>query len=72
MAAMRGDPRAIDLGTFMTNYKDCNFSFSGLKNAIRTYILKSERKHGKAFFYLLNRIMININNIYIYFFSFNF
>lgn len=45
MAAMRGDPRAIDLGTFMTNYKDCNFSYSGIKNVIRTHILKSEKKH---------------------------
>jgi len=46
-AAMKGNPRAIDLGTFMTSYKDCNFSYSGLKNAIRTEILKSEKKHGK-------------------------
>lgn len=48
-AALKGDPRAIDLGTFMTNYKDCNFSYSGLKNAIRSQILKSEQKHGRIF-----------------------
>jgi len=52
MAAMRGDPRAIDLGTVMTNYKDCNFSYSGLKNIIRTQILKFEKKHGRIYFYL--------------------
>jgi N6-L-threonylcarbamoyladenine synthase len=46
-AAMKGDPKAFDLGTFMTNYKDCNFSYSGLKNAVRMQILKSEKKHGK-------------------------
>lgn len=45
---MKGDPRAIDLGTFMTNYKDCNFSYSGLKNSIKTQILKLEKKHGKT------------------------
>ncbi|XP_060835574.1 tRNA N6-adenosine threonylcarbamoyltransferase, mitochondrial [Rhopalosiphum padi] len=44
-AALKGDPRAIDLGTFMTSYKDCNFSYSGLKNAIRSQILKSEKMH---------------------------
>lgn len=48
-AAMKGDPRAINLGTFMTNYKDCNFSYSGMKNSIRTQIEKSEKKHGKAY-----------------------
>lgn len=45
-AAMKGNPRAIDLGVVMTSYKDCNFSFSGLKNSILTQILKSEKKHG--------------------------
>lgn len=45
-AASKGDPRAIDLGSFMTSYKDCNFSYSGLKNAINTQILKLEKKHG--------------------------
>jgi len=49
-AALRGDPRAIDLGSFMTSYKDCNFSYSGLKNAIRSQIIKSEQKHGRIFF----------------------
>ncbi|XP_050429865.1 tRNA N6-adenosine threonylcarbamoyltransferase, mitochondrial [Adelges cooleyi] len=44
-AATKGDAKAIDLGTFMTGYKDCNFSFSGLKNTIRTQILKFEKKH---------------------------
>lgn len=47
-AALKGDPRAIDLGTYMTSYKDCNFSYSGLKNTVRTEILKSEKKHGKT------------------------
>ncbi|VVC25144.1 Hypothetical protein CINCED_3A019019 [Cinara cedri] len=44
-AAKKGDPRAFDLGTFMTNYKDCNFSFSGLKNSIKTQIIKLEKEH---------------------------
>lgn len=48
-AAIKGNPRAIDLGTFMTSYQDCNFSFSGLKNAIRSQILKLEKEHGKLF-----------------------
>lgn len=52
-AAMKGDPRAIDLGTFMTSYKDCNFSYSGLKNAIKTQILKSEKKHGKNILFIV-------------------
>lgn len=47
-AALKGDPRAIDLGSFMTNYKDCDFSYSGLKNAINTQILKLEKKHGMS------------------------
>lgn len=46
-AAKKGDPRAIDLGTFMTSYKDCNFSFSGMKNAIKSQIIKLEKKHGR-------------------------
>lgn len=48
-AAMKGDPRSINLGTVMTNYRDCNFSYSGLKNAIRNQIEKSEKKHGKTY-----------------------
>lgn len=51
-AALKGDPRAIDLGTFMTNYKDCNFSYSGLKNAIRSQIIKSEKKHGRLYLFI--------------------
>lgn len=47
-AAKKGDPRAIDLGTFMTNYKDCNFSFSGIKNTINRQIIKLEKKHGRT------------------------
>lgn len=48
-AAAKGDPRAIELGTFMTDYKDCNFSYSGLKNVIRQQILRSEKKHGRFY-----------------------
>jgi len=59
-AALKGDPRAIDLGTFMTNYKDCNFSYSGLKNAIRSQILKSEQKHGRILFLFLYYPCIHI------------
>ncbi|XP_050533735.1 tRNA N6-adenosine threonylcarbamoyltransferase, mitochondrial [Daktulosphaira vitifoliae] len=44
-AATKGDAKSIDLGTFMTNYRDCNFSFSGIKNSIRTQILKFEKQH---------------------------
>lgn len=51
-AALKGDPRAIDLGTYMTSYKDCNFSYSGLKNTVRTEILKLEAKHGKAHWFI--------------------
>lgn len=66
-AALKGDPRAIDLGTFMTNYKDCNFSYSGLKNAIRSQIIKSEKKHGRLFyfFFTLIYLLINILDIFI-------
>jgi len=65
MAAIRGDPRAIDLGTFMTNYKDCNFSYSGIKNAIRTHILKSEKQHGNStYFYLSNHVNVHFDNTY--------
>lgn len=49
-AAMKGDPRAFDLGTVMTNYKDCNFSYSGLKNCVNRRILKLEEKHSKSYF----------------------
>lgn len=58
IAAMKGDPRAIDLGTFMTSYKDCNFSYSGLKNAIKIQILKSEKKHGIDIIYLKCSVVI--------------
>lgn len=65
-AALKGDPRAIDLGTFMTNYKDCNFSYSGLKNAIRSQILKSEQKHGIIYFFLYYPYMHIILDIFIF------
>lgn len=55
-AAMKGDPRAIDLGTIMTSYKDCNFSYSGIKNSIKTQILKLEKKHGKLIIDIPNNV----------------
>ncbi|KAG8239052.1 hypothetical protein J437_LFUL016689 [Ladona fulva] len=45
-AALRGNPLAFHFPLPLAHYKDCNFSFSGLKNAANKHILRLERNHG--------------------------
>lgn len=40
------DAQAFEFPAVMTHYRDCNFSFSGLKNSLRSRILQQENLHG--------------------------
>ncbi|XP_076061986.1 threonyl-carbamoyl synthesis 4 [Oratosquilla oratoria] len=44
--AQQGNPRAFDFPLPMTRYRDCTFSFAGLKNAALKVIQKEEETHG--------------------------
>lgn len=46
--AVRGDPRAFEFPTPMWKYRDCTFSFSGLKNAVKSITEKLEKQYGKC------------------------
>lgn len=43
--AARGDPRAFEFPTPMWKYRDCTFSFSGLKNAVKSITEKLEKEY---------------------------
>lgn len=45
--AARGDPHAFEFPTPMWKYRDCTFSFSGLKNTLLKLIEGQEKKYGK-------------------------
>lgn len=44
--AKRGNPEAFKFPTPMYKYRDCNWSFSGLKFIALRHILREEREHG--------------------------
>ena len=44
--AGKGDPQAFQFPTPMYKYRDCNWSFAGLKFIALRHILREERKHG--------------------------
>lgn len=46
--ARRGDPRAFEFPVPMWKYKDCTFSFAGLKNSLLRLTQQLEEKHGKC------------------------
>lgn len=46
IAASRGNPKKYELGIPMLQYKSCDFSFSGFKNALQKIIVTEEKKHG--------------------------
>ena len=45
--ARRGNVRAYPQVHPMSKYRDCSFSFSGLKQTYLKHILNAEAKHGK-------------------------
>ncbi|KAF6204361.1 hypothetical protein GE061_002702 [Apolygus lucorum] len=45
-AASRGDPSAFPIAEPLLHNKDCNFSFAGIKNSARSFIIQEEEKHG--------------------------
>uniref|UniRef100_A0A0A9Z2B8 N(6)-L-threonylcarbamoyladenine synthase n=1 Tax=Lygus hesperus TaxID=30085 RepID=A0A0A9Z2B8_LYGHE len=45
-AASRGDPTAFPIAEPLLHNKDCNFSFAGIKNSARSFIIQEEEKHG--------------------------
>lgn len=46
-AAAKGNPEAVNIPIPMLQYRDCNFSFAGLKQSARTHITRQEEKYGK-------------------------
>lgn len=46
--AVKGDPHAFEFPTPMWKYRDCTFSFSGLKNALKRNIENLEKQYGKC------------------------
>jgi N6-L-threonylcarbamoyladenine synthase len=46
VAALRGDPTKFNISEPLLQYRDCNFSFAGIKNSFRTCILMEEEKYG--------------------------
>ena len=45
LMASRGDPRAFEFPLPMTHYKDCSFSFAGMKFSAQKLTEKEERRH---------------------------
>lgn len=46
--AAKGDPHVFEFPTPMWKYKDCTFSFSGLKNSLLKLIQRLEKEYGKC------------------------
>lgn len=42
-----GDPTFFPISEPLVQSSDCNFSFSGIKNSARQYILEEEKKHSQ-------------------------
>lgn len=45
--AAKGDPHGFEFPTPMWKYRDCSFSFSGLKNSLARTIQRLEKEYGK-------------------------
>ncbi|XP_014203956.1 probable tRNA N6-adenosine threonylcarbamoyltransferase, mitochondrial [Copidosoma floridanum] len=60
MAAMKADkPENFEFPTLMSHYRNCKFSFSGVKNKARMHIISEEKKHHIQG----DEILPSINNI---------
>ena len=46
LAGMEGEAGSLEFSVSMRSYRDCNFSFSGLKASLETYVGRSERDLG--------------------------
>ena len=46
VAARKGDPNKFAVAEPLLQYRDCNFSFAGIKNSFRSFILAEEEKYG--------------------------
>lgn len=53
LLAKRGDPMAFPLTPVMPRTANCDFSFSGIKEAIKRIIKDEETKHGNCTFYII-------------------
>jgi N6-L-threonylcarbamoyladenine synthase len=45
--ASRGDCRAFQFTAPLCKYRDCNFSYAGIKNTAQRYVIKQEKTFGK-------------------------
>lgn len=45
--AEQGNPFAFNVAEPLLRQRDCDFSFSGVKNSVRQFILEQEKQFGK-------------------------
>lgn len=62
--ASRGDSRAFQFTAPLCKYRDCNFSYAGIKNTAQRYVIKQERIFGEFnLFIVLNHMLQDFTNV---------
>ncbi|KAJ8958869.1 hypothetical protein NQ318_019636 [Aromia moschata] len=55
-ASKAADPLKFKFGIPMLQYKDCNFSFAGIKNQLLMHLMREEREKGNYVYYIIYNV----------------